>query len=152
DQDQVNKGIKSLFDHLISEEPIQVGVDYKHNNGINLDKTTDHFIALSSLHFDNVKKQFYFLFYEPGTNNVNKFSKGINSEENRIYIENDENGNYKLKGVVSVPGDRNATLPYHRLYEVTQIRLNTTIPEDNTPDTLDQNNYSESCTETRRCY
>ncbi len=156
DQDQVEKGIKTLLDHMDEGQPVQVGVDYRSEDDKatnNHDKTTDHFIVLSSLHFDETKDQFYFKFYENGTANGPDSDTNIGtSDDNKIYIEKDTDGNYKLKSTVGPPGDRDASQDDVRFYEITQIRINGGIPTGDTPDTLDQTGFSTSCTDTRRCY
>ncbi|MEM9680811.1 MAG: hypothetical protein AAF901_10855 [Bacteroidota bacterium] len=154
DQDQVEEeGIKVLLDQMEDGHPVQVGVDYRSENGINHDKSTDHFVVLSSLHFDEGEGEFYFKFYENGTLLGPDSGTNIStSDENRIYIEKDADGNYKLKGTVGPPIDRDDSQTQFRLYEITQIRINNDVPTGDTPDTVDQTDFSSDCTDTRRCH
>ena len=64
-EENIKKGIKSIVDHLQEGRGIQVGVNYKWKAGYNKDLSTDHFILITSMVYDNEKGEYYFTYYEP---------------------------------------------------------------------------------------
>ncbi|MEL7006448.1 MAG: hypothetical protein AAFN93_27530 [Bacteroidota bacterium] len=157
DNDMMNKGIKSIIDHIRNNRPIQVGVNYRSYDKQaadhkinNHDLSTDHFVVLTNMKYDESNKQYYFEFFEPGTATSNKNTKGINSKENRIYLI--KNGSsYKLKSLVGPPGDRKAKKSKNSKYEVTQIRPNGDFP-DSKGTIHHANDKKSNCQGKRVCY
>ncbi|GAB6013488.1 hypothetical protein MK137Hg34_000305000, partial [Viscerimonas tarda] len=105
---------KSLKEH---ELPIIVGVQhpYSKNNwkpicSGNSPNITNHYIIIRGKKYDATKKQYYYLFYEVGTNNI---INGQNSE-NKLYINESES---LIKGNTKY-------VDYNDYYIVTEIRKN----------------------------
>lgn len=85
-----------------------MGVDHSFGKTYNSDNTTDHFLVIVGCGCDT--KGSYYLFYEVGTYEVNKETKGVH-DNNRLYV---------LKNNF-VQGYTNTS---DRLYTLTQIRTN----------------------------
>ncbi len=131
-EENIKNGINLMIDHLQEGRPVQVGVNYiwwdDHSDKsdppdgtpdpINHDKTTDHFILITAMKYDSEAGQYYFHFYEPFPAE-NAKDRAI-SENNRIYMTKNENGNYRLKGWQSSQSEYNQA----KKYEITQIRPN----------------------------
>jgi hypothetical protein len=83
---------KSLKEHKL---PIMVGVQhpYYHSNqwtnkcSSNTPKITNHYIVIIGKGYDKIRQQYYYLFHEVGTDDLNK---GINSA-NKLCINNNSN-------------------------------------------------------------
>lgn len=80
--------------------------------GYNNDLTTDHFVVIVGMGYDD-KGKLYYLFYDVGTNSINeKQYKAGSNDYNRLYLQND----YSLRG--------RSQIPSKHFYVVTQIRRN----------------------------
>ena len=102
---------KSLFTHKL---PIMVGVNHPYSGlyrcSGNTPKSTNHYIVIVGKGFDKIKNQFYYYFYEVGTDDE---KKGKN-KNNRLYINGKKN---MLIGKPSSKID-------NEYYRVTEVRKN----------------------------
>ncbi len=87
-QNDVEKGVQVIHDHLENEKPIMVGVDHSLGHPGNYDETTDHWIVVVGRKTDS--EGTHFLFFDPQTSH-----KSIGtSEDNKLTVQDD----YSLKG------------------------------------------------------
>jgi hypothetical protein len=105
---------KSLKEH---ELPIMVGVQHpygeivkKYKCSNNIPKITNHYVVIIGKQYDQIKKQYYYLFYEVGTNDPNNGK----SYSNRLYINESE---HLIKGDTKY-------IDYSNYYIITEIRKN----------------------------
>jgi len=140
DAEAMKKALKAIMDHLDEHRPIQVGVNYHWKGGINKDRSTDHWITIVAMKFDESTSQYYFEYFDPGTNFI---STGVNPETNRLYLEKRDDS-YILIGN-RVPGDTSGK--YER-YEVTCVRPNA---DADTTDTINQGTLKDGNCETIKC-
>jgi hypothetical protein len=123
DKDATKKAIIAILDHINEQRPIQVGVNYVWKHGINKDLSTDHWITITSMKYDQELNEYYFEFFDPGTNFKDA---GIDNQTNRLYLR-EKDGNYILQANRSVAGDYSSSGFVN--YEVTCVRPNSDVAD-----------------------
>ncbi len=83
DRTEMYQTVVNVVDrHLYHGRAIIAGLDYR-NKSFN-DDGTDHFVLLIGKGYDAERKQYYYLYADPGRTKV---TNGVSAKENRIYLD-----------------------------------------------------------------